>query len=113
MKNKVLSPLKAIRKFSVEDCMNEQPNEVKLFPSDLLKAIKKSGVIPLRKLKSMIWQDEIHDSFILTKKAEIFLYNDETIAVYLFKNKRGILKKLRILSDIQIWHEIDCDDSYI
>ena len=74
--------------------------------SGLLKAIKNSGVIPLSQLKPYLWQDEIQDPFLLTRKMEIFLYNDETLGLYLYSSQNlSLLRK-----KCQIWHIVPCSD---
>jgi len=52
--------------------------------SGLLGAIRKAGDVPLTELKPYLWQDELQDPFLLTRRMEIYLYDDKTLGVYLF-----------------------------
>jgi len=74
--------------------------------SGLISAIKKSGVIPLSQLKPYLWQDDIQDPFLLTRRMEIFLFNDKTLGIYLYSSQS--LSLLRNMC--QIWHIVPQDD---
>jgi len=77
--------------------------------SGLIKAIKKSGLISISKLKPYLWQDDIQDSFLLTRRMEIFLFNDKTLGIYLYSSQN--LSQLR--EKCQIWDIVPCDDGLV
>lgn len=73
--------------------------------SGLLTTIEKKNIVPLKELRPYIWKDELGEKFILTKGAEIYLFDDNTVGVYLYRNKVALLRKVRL--KCPILHEID------
>ncbi len=51
----------------------------------LLQTIKEKKLVPLTTLKPYIWQDECQDYFLLMREMEIFLWNNSTLKLYIFK----------------------------
>jgi len=78
--------------------------------SGLLTAIKNKKILPIKEIRQYLWQDEGGEKFLLTKNAEIFLYDDDTLGVYLFKNKIKLLKSCKKM--IQISNILLGDDLY-
>ena len=76
---------------------------------DLILAIQKKDIIPISKLKPLLWRDEINDVFILTKTMEICYYGENVLQLYVFNHKvRHKLRKKELIFD-----EIECDDGLL
>ena len=43
-----------------------------------------------KKYKHLLWQDELHDPFLLTKTAEIYEFDENTLGVYVWSNRNLI-----------------------
>lgn len=76
--------------------------------NDLIKVLKKKNIIPIKLLSPYIWQDECQDVFLLTKNMEIFLFNDNSLKLYIFS--KNVLTNLRILG--LIFDEIPQGDPF-
>ena len=75
----------ALTKFAthVRLCKKRVKTSITKVPTDsFLKLITEKTSASLRKLKSMLWQDELKTTFILTKNLEIYMYSDTMLGIY-------------------------------
>ena len=56
----------------------------------------------------MLWKDEIGDTFLLLKTAEVYLWSDEVVRLYCW----SFQTRSQLLSEGLISHEMDTDDSF-
>lgn len=75
----------------------------------LLKSITNNTTVPIQSIRHLIWQDEIHDIFILTREMEIYCYSDKILGLYIWN--WNTKRKLR--SKGLIYAEIPCDDGIL